>query len=352
MTSSHGRLRAHRGITTLTSFALPHPLTTHLPMRLLARSAVTLAILLLPAAASAQHAGHAAPPAEAAARRSQPAVKAGPVGVILIAHGAEPSWNAEVERIAHTAQTGGPLEIAYLMGPAAREHRFQDAASRLARAGVGQIVIVPLLVSSHSGHYEQIRWLAGETDTLSEMMTHHLEMSGLTRASVDVPLRLARALDDAPQMAHVLAERARALATAPATQALFLVGHGPNSAEDYAFWMKNLRVVADSVRAATGFRDVRVDLVRDDAPAPVRAEAVMRVRELIAMQRALTGQPVVVVPVLVSKGRVSREKFMADLAGLDVVYSGEPLLPHPELARWIEARVREVTGEPGRTAAR
>jgi sirohydrochlorin ferrochelatase len=320
-------------------------------MRLLARSAVTLA-LLLPTAASAQHADHAAPPAEAAARKPQPAAKAGPVGVILIAHGAEPSWNAEVERIAKTAQTGGPLEIAYLMGPAAKAHRFQDAAANLARAGVGQIVVVPLLVSSHSGHYEQIRWLAAETDTLSAMMTHHLEMSGLTRADVDVPLRLARALDDAPQMARVLAERARALATAPATQALFLVGHGPNSAEDYAFWMRNLRVVADSVRASTGFRDVRVDLVRDDAPAPVRAEAVTRVRELIAMQRALTGQTVVVVPILVSKGRVSREKFMADLAGLDVVYSGEPLLPHPELARWIEARVREVTGEQGRTAAR
>jgi hypothetical protein len=107
--------------------------------------------------------------------------------------------------------------------------------------------------------------------------------------------------------------------------------------------MRNLRVVADSVRAATGFRDVRVGLVRDDASAEVRAEAVRGVRELIGLQHELTGQPVVVVPVLISKGRVSREKFMADLAGLDVIYTGEPLLPSPELARWIESRVDEAT---------
>jgi sirohydrochlorin ferrochelatase len=228
------------------------------------------------------------------------------------------------------------------MGDAAKTHRFQDAVKALADSGVGEIVVVPLLVSSHSGHYDQIRYLAGQTDSLSQMMLHHLQMSGLERPNTDIPIVVTRALDDAPEMAHVLSRRALALANDPAKQALFLVGHGPNSAEDNALWMRNLRVVVDSVSAATGFRDVRVGLVRDDAPAEVRAEAVRGVRELIGLQHQLTGQPVVVVPVLISKGRVSREKFMADLEGLDVVYTGEPLLPSPELAKWIESRVRET----------
>jgi len=51
-----------------------------------------------------------------------------------------------------------------------------------------------------------------------------------------------------------------------------------------------------------------------------------------------------VVPILVSEGRVSREKIPADLEGLDVVYTGEPILPHPALARWIARRV----ADPGR----
>ncbi len=48
------------------------------------------------------------------------------------------------------------------------------------------------------------------------------------------------------------------------------------------------------------------------------------------------------VPVLISSGRVSDEKIPRDLEGLPVAYSGEPLLPHPALARWIEARVAEA----------
>lgn len=301
--------------------------------------------MALPLHAQASHSQHTPPPAQATASpdssRAGPSAAGGPVGTILIAHGAGPEWNSQVERIARTANTGGPLEVAYLMGQAAKEHRFQDAVRSLADSGVSEIVVVPLLVSSHSGHYEQIRYLAGETDSLSQMMLHHLQMSGIERPTTNVPIRVARALDDAPEMAHVLANRALALATEPSQQALFLVGHGPNSAENNALWMRNLRMVADSVRAATGFRDVRVGLVRDDAPPEVRAEAVTGVRELIGLQHQLTGRPVVVVPVLVSKGRVSREKFLADLAGLDVVYTGEPLLPSPELARWIESRVRE-----------
>jgi sirohydrochlorin ferrochelatase len=274
------------------------------------------------------------------------------IGTIVIAHGGEAEWNAEVERIARTANTGGPIELAYLMGPAAATHRFQDQVAKLVAQGATEVVIVPLLVSSHSGHYEQLRWLAGLTDSLDEMMHHHLHMGGLERPTVSVPIRVARALDDAPELGSVLAERALALTQQPRERALFLVAHGPNSAEDYAEWMRHLRVVAEQVKKETGFRDVRVDMVRDDAPAPVRAEAVLRVRELIALQGELTRQPVIVVPVLISKGRVSKEKFRADLAGLNAVYEGTPLLPHALLARWIERRVSEVTAQAGAVAPR
>lgn len=71
----------------------------------------------------------------------------------------------------------------------------------------------------------------------------------------------------------------------------------------------------------------------------MRAEAVARVREIIELQHAATKQPVVVVPVLISRGSISDEKLPKDLDGLPIVYSGEALLPHPGMARWIEARV-------------
>jgi len=263
----------------------------------------------------------------------------GQVGTIVIAHGAGPDWNAQVEAVARTARTGGPIEVSYLMGPGAKTHRFQDAAKRLAEAGVREIVVVPLLVSSHSGHYEQIRWLAGLTDTLDEVMHHHLHMAGIERPDVAVPIRVTPALDGADEVADIVAEHALALAEEPAAQALFLIGHGPNSAEDYAAWMKDLRPLADRVQQMTGFRDVKVGLVQDDASGDVRAEAVRRIREIITLQNQVTGRPVVVVPVLIGTGQISLEKFPADLAGLPIAYNGKGLLPHPALARWIEARV-------------
>ena len=268
------------------------------------------------------------------------------LGTLVVAHGGDSTWNALVLDAARAARTGGPVEVSFLMGPAARETRFQDGIARLERQGVGAIAIVPLLVSSYSGHYDQIRYLAGDSVRLDESMMHHLHMAGIQRPSSKVPLRVTKAMDDAPHVARVLGERARGLAISPARQAVFIVGHGPNSAEDYAAWMANLRVVADTVKALGGFRDVRVDVVRDDAPAPVRAEAVRRVRELIELQHLLTGERVVVVPVLVSKGAISRDKLPNDLRGLPIIYVGEPLLPHPQISRWIEDRARSVLANP------
>lgn len=297
------------------------------------------------------HAGHhaAASPAQQASTPAPrealpPRAADAVVGTIIIAHGGGPDWNAQVEAMAAGVRTGGPVAVSYLMGPGAKTNGFQDVARKLVEQGATDITVVPLLVSSHSGHYEQIRYLVGEVDTLSETMMHHLHMGGITRPDVKVPLRLARAVDESPDAARVLAERAKAIVPDSAERsrrALFLLGHGPNSAEDYASWMKNLRQVADTVRAATGFRSVIVELVRDDAPAHVRAEAVTRVRELIGLQHELTGADVVVVPILVSTGQVSKEKFPKDIQGLPVIYTGDALLPHPEMARWVEARVRE-----------
>lgn len=277
------------------------------------------------------------------------------VGTVLVAHGGDSTWNAGVIAAARAARTGGPVEVSFLMGRGAASARFQDAVAKLEAAGAQEIVVVPLLVSSHSGHYEQIRYLVGQTDSLSETMHHHLHMAGIERASTRLPIRLTPALDDAPEMARVLADRAAALVAAQgdvaANRALLIVGHGPNDAEDYAAWMANLRPVAARVRELTGFRDVRVELVRDDAPAPVRAEAVLRTRELIDLQAQLTGRDVIVVPVLVSKGAVSRDKVPNDIRGTPSVYAGDPLLPHAEMARWVE-RVVQQSARVAATGAR
>ena len=171
------------------------------------------------------------------------------VGTIVVAHGGDSVWNARVRDAANSANIGGPVEVSFLMGGAAPATRFQDMVARLERAGVSMIVVVPMLVSSYSGHFAQIRYL-----------------------------------------------------------------------------------------------------VRDDAPAPVRTEAVLRIRELIALQHLATGEPVIVVPILVSEGTVNRDRVPNDLHGTPSLYKRTPLLPHPAMVRWIEARVSERSATPAATA--
>jgi sirohydrochlorin ferrochelatase len=307
----------------------------------LLRSLVAVMLLITASVAHAQ-----SPPRveSITSARAAPGVATGAqVGTLIIAHGGGPAWDAQVHEVARQVRTGGPVEVSFLIGSGAATARFQDAVSKLVAAGATQIVIVPVLVSSHSGHYEQIRYLAGAVDTLDHSLMHHLHMSGIERPSARVPMLVARAFDDAPEVARVLAERALALGQSPKDQALFLIGHGANSPEDHAAWMLNLRAVADTVKQLTGFRDVKVGLVRDDAPPPVRAEAVRAAREIIELQHALTQRDVVVVPILVAKGQVSTQKIPADLAQLPIRYTSDGVLPHPHIARWIEARVRAAT---------
>lgn len=267
------------------------------------------------------------------------------IGVLIVAHGADDGWNARVDTLAAQVRRGGvvrgPVGVSFLMGPAAATRRFQDVVATLAKQGARRVIVVPALVSSFSGHYDQIRYLAGALDSLDYEMEHHLHMSGVMRPSATIPMDVTPAIDDAPELGRVLTSRALAIVSHPVGRAVLLFGHGPNSAEDYAQWMSRLRPVADSVRVAGGFASVVVELVRDDAPAFVRAEAVKRTRELIRLQQAATKQDIVVVPILISSGGVSNAKFPADLAGLPVVYSGAPLLPDATMARWVERRVAE-----------
>jgi sirohydrochlorin ferrochelatase len=266
------------------------------------------------------------------------------VGIVLIAHGGSPEWNSGVLTAAAAVRDSMPIEVAFLMGPDAPRYRFHEQVAKLERTGVRRIVVVPLLVSSHSGHYEQLRWLARETDSLDTVMQHHLHMSGIERPQGPARLLVARALDDAPELSDILSARALELAKDPRAQALLLIGHGPNSAEDYAAWMQNLRRVAERVQAKTGFQDVKVELVRDDAAPAVRAEAVLRAREIVSLQSRMTGSDVVVVPVLIARSSVGDQRIRSDLAGLPIVYSGAPILPHPLIARWIQVRAREALG--------
>jgi sirohydrochlorin cobaltochelatase len=271
--------------------------------------------------------------------------RADTIGTLVVAHGADNTWNSLVDSVVSQVRLPGPVGVSFLMGGGARDRRFQDVARALVRKGARRIVVVPLFVSSHSGHYDQLRYLVGQTDSLDEEMLHHLHEAGIGRAP-ELTFQLLSAIDAAPEIARVLTARASKLVTAPGEQGVLLLAHGPNSAEDYAAWMTNLRSLADSVQQAGNFRHVLVELLRDDASEMVRAEANRRIRELVTLEHEATNRPVIVVPVLISRGGLTRRTVPQILEGLPVAYSGEPLSPDPGVSRWIERSVQESAIHP------
>jgi len=264
------------------------------------------------------------------------AQSAAKTGILLVAHGGGPDWNQQILDVASAVRADGPVRVSFLMGSAAAERPFQREIAALRAAGASRVKVVPIFMSSHSEHMDQLRYLVGSSDSLAATMRHHLNMAGIERPANTTGISLLSALDSSPELADALAARARDLASDRGGRALLLLGHGPNESEDYARWMAALRPVAERVRTQTGYRVVAVELVRDDASPPVRAEAVRRVREIVAWLNQATHQPVVVVPALVATGAISRITLRADLDGLPVIYSGDAVLPNSGLARWVE----------------
>lgn len=253
-------------------------------------------------------------------------------GVLLVAHGANREWNRQIKDVAEALRDHYPTEILFLMG----EEKEPSAAvyHRLERQGISSIVIVPLFVSSHSDHFEQVRFVAGLRDTCP-----HAEHVKLDPIRTERPIVLVGAMDDSLQMAEILLDRARAMSRTPAAEVVLLVAHGPNSDEDAALWTRNLEAVARRVEKEGGFREVATRLIRDDAPTEVRSAAVEQVRQFV--QERSVKSSVIVVPVLMAQGEISKRKVPEILRDLECRYTGETLLPHLAVARWAKDAIRE-----------
>ncbi len=254
-------------------------------------------------------------------------------GLLLVAHGANPEWNARVRQtLAQVQWTHGPVGAAFLMGAEADTAGWGPAVARLVREGAKEIVVVPLMVSSHGSHYRQIRYYAGELDSLPPELAGH---DHAPPAAPAVPMRVTPALDASPELAAALAARWAELDQRDRSRPLLLVAHGPNSPEDAERWIADITAVSEGLRQATG-RELHVALLRDDAPAPVRAAAVQAMRDSVLAMAARARDSVVAMPVMISSGSITRTKIPRDLADLPLRYRAEPLAPLAALARWIE----------------
>lgn len=287
----------------------------------------------------------------AAARAAAPA---GPdYGVLLLAHGGDPAWNARIEEVRAGADKTAPTELALGMADPAT---MQAAVDRLQKRGVSRVVAVPLFVHSRSEVMDQTRYALGLSTAPSEVLRaaeeamkglpmppgmHHMHLFSLTTVKHAVPVALAPALDEDPFVSKVLLERALALSKEPKAEAVVLVAHGPVDDAALPAWESALAVHAKAVKDGGKFRAAATGILRDDAPPPVRAASVAKLRAVVA--ELAKGGRVLVVPVLIARGGIE-DKIPKDLAGLDFAWSGDALLPHAGFDAWVISRAAGAAG--------
>ncbi len=259
-------------------------------------------------------------------------------GVVVLAHGGSERWNELVRETVTQAALTYPVEVAFGMGFHAHEvHEAQAAMDRLQAQGVSDVVVIPLLVSSHSDVYRQYEYLFGMR---RDSPWPDAAVQPLT---VTAPVRFGAPLDGHPYVAEILLERAQALSTDPTTEVVVLVAHGPTEEPDDVAWLHLMRQVAEALKAQGQFADVAARTLRDDASWRVRRRATHALRRLIREQSAT--HRVLVVPLLMARGGIEH-KIPQRLHGLQYVYSGDTLLPHPQMARWIHESVERLLQQP------
>ncbi|HTV00709.1 MAG TPA: CbiX/SirB N-terminal domain-containing protein [Luteitalea sp.] len=288
-------------------------------------------------------------------------------GILLLAHGGRAEWNDRVTALAASIDADQPVEVAFGM---ATRPNIQAAVDRLVARKVTRIVAVPLFISSHSSVVTSTAYLlrlrkdmpkdlamfarmshgpqghaapaAGAPATAAAPATDpHAGHHGAAAAAVDgttpivtpVPVTMTAALDAHPLVGEIIAARAAALSSAPASEAIVIVAHGPVTDADNNRWLANMAVIAQQVSTTKPYAAVEYLTVRDDAPKPQRDAATAEFRALV--QKHLTGgHRVLIVPLLLSFGGIE-QGVRKRLDGLDYTMADRGLMPDERLAQWV-----------------
>jgi sirohydrochlorin ferrochelatase len=293
---------------------------------------------------------------------TNPGVK---VGILVMAHGGTPEWNAAVVESVAPFSSILPVRIAFGM---AQPGPLQRAVQELEDEGVTHIAAVGLLVSSQSFR-EQTEYLLSLRTEPPAMylqhhgdgdlsMSHHIEMipGNLAPAPIqrDATMLLNReGLYDSTEIGRIIVERVAALSTSPEKESVLILAHGEGDNQANSQWVSRVGDLAAQVRESGPFRQVQVETLREDWKDQ-RARAEERIRSFVQEQGS-RGNKVLVVPFRV----FGFGPYAEVLEGLEYRSDGRGLLPHPIIADWIREQANDcfkrmgidhLTEEPNETA--
>jgi len=296
------------------------------------------------------------------------------IGVLVVAHGSpSESWCSPVRNATDEVDLPYPVELGFL--EFAPNETINLAVERLDDAGVTEIIAVPLFVSSHSSHIQEIEYVLGLRETLSlateRVVVEGMEMersvvstggryaisrvpieadaAGGMRATghpegeeeelvpveTDAEIILTTAMDDHWLVAGIVADHTAGLCTDPEGETLVLVAHGTAEEDNFARWVNSTSSLADQARLKLQYwRDPAVGLSGTEAAFIHHNETLYPEFTLRPIVENATDP--VVVPLMVSEGYFTGTKIPGLLENLTYAYDGSALTPHPNVAEWIE----------------
>jgi sirohydrochlorin ferrochelatase len=296
-------------------------------------------------------------------------------GILVIAHGSpSESWCSPVRNATDEVDLPYPVELGFL--ELVPNETINDAVERLDDVGVTKIIAIPLFISSHSSHIQEIEYVVGLRDTLP-MTAEHVVVEGmkmertvapkgnqyaisyvpleagadgsmratghpgdeeeeeLVPIDTDADIILTAAMDDHWLVAGIVADRTADLSENPKDETLVLVAHGTGEEHNFAGWVNNTESLANQAR-------LKLTYWSDPAIVIAGTQAAF-IHHNETLHPEFTLRPIVdnadgpiVVPLMVSEGYFTGTKIPKLLENLTYAYDSSALTPHPNVAEWIE----------------
>lgn len=250
-------------------------------------------------------------------------------GVLVISHGSpDEHWVTLVEEAVADAAGDLPavLPIACSFLEIVEGRLIQDGIDLLEARGVTDLIVIPLFVSSGSTHIDEIAYALGVKDTPEKE-------TDLGRFRVSARVFFGDPIDDDPLIAEMVWDKVKALSAQPDREALLLVGHGSIHQGFLQRWEQGISALATHVGEISGLAGADYALLNPDS-----------VRRKVEYWSRERGMDVIVAPLFLSTGYFTKTMIPSRLSGLAHRYSGEALLPHPLLARWMSRQILNIMG--------
>ena len=270
----------------------------------------------------------------------------GKAGILAMAHGGDPEWNAAVQDAVAPLRAVYPVSLA--LGMAQRDS-LQAAVRELEYQKVKRIAVVRLFVSAESFR-SQTEYLLGLSEHPPQYFIqhtqkhidsiHNVQMLPKNLAPPPIETRATVELNrnglyDSEEVGQIAVERVLHLSRSPQLESILILAHGEGDDDINRQWITKLQNLANHVAAIRPFRAVKVETLREDWQDK-RSRAEKRIRDFVTAANRRGGR------VLVVPFRVYGFGPYADvLKGLDYVSDGRGLLPHATVTRWIKQQAED-----------